>query len=120
MALQRTILSPVVLQDIVARVVQIAHPTRLILFGSVARGEMGPDSDMDLLVVVQKPVHRRDLAGKIYRNLHGVPVPVDVVVVTEDDVEQFGDRLGTVLYPALREGVILYEANVLIRYAVNT
>ena len=73
---------PEVLRDIIARVVQIAHPRRLILFGSAARGEMGPDSDIDLLVVVQGPVHRRDLAGKIYRNLHGVPVAVQAKPVT--------------------------------------
>jgi predicted nucleotidyltransferase len=99
-----------VLQEIITRVVQIAHPQRLILFGSAARGEMGPDSDVDLLVIVQDPVHRRDLAGKIYRNLHGVPVPVDVVVVTENDVREFGNKIGTVLYPALKEGVVVYEA----------
>jgi predicted nucleotidyltransferase len=99
-----------VLQEIITRVVQIAHPQRLILFGSAARSEMGPDSDVDLLVVVQGPVHRRDLAGKIYHNLHGVPVPVDVVVVTENDIREFGDKIGTVLYPALKEGVIIYEA----------
>lgn len=99
-----------VLQEIIARVVPIAHPQRLILFGSAARGEMGPDSDVDLLVVVQEPVHRRDLAGKIYRNLHGVQVPVDVVVVTENDIREFGNKIGTVLYPALKEGVVVYEA----------
>jgi len=71
---------------------------------------MGPDSDVDLLVVVQEPVHRRDLAGEIYRNLHGVQLPVDVVVVTENDIQEFGDKLGTVLYPALKEGVVVYEA----------
>lgn len=70
---------PEVFQEIITRVVQIAHPQRLILFGSTARGEMGPDSDVDLLVVVQEPVHRRDLAGQIYRNLHGVPLPVEEV-----------------------------------------
>ncbi len=101
---------PEVLRELIARVVPIAHPQRLILFGSAARGEMGPDSDVDLLVVVQEPVHRRDLAGKIYRNLHGVPVPVDVVVVTEDDIQAFGDKIGTVLYPALKEGIVIYEA----------
>jgi predicted nucleotidyltransferase len=101
---------PEVLQEIITRVVQIAHPQRLILFGSAARGDMGPDSDVDLLVVVQDPVHRRDLAGKIYRNLHGVPVAVDVVVVTENDIREFGDKIGTVLYPALKEGVVVYEA----------
>lgn len=102
--------SPEVLQDIVARIVQVAHPRRLILFGSAARDEMGPDSDIDLLVVVQGPVHRRDLAGQIYRNLHGVPVPVDVIVVTENDIREFGHKIGTVLYPALKEGVLVYEA----------
>ena len=102
--------SPEVIREIIARVVQVAHPQRLILFGSAARGEMGPDSDVDLLVVVQEPVHRRDLAGEIYRNLHGVQVPVDVVVVTENDIQEFGDKLGTVLYPALKEGVVVYEA----------
>ncbi len=101
---------PEVLREIIARVVQIAHPQRLILFGSAARGEMGPDSDVDLLVVVQGSVHRRDLAGKIYRNLHGVPVPVDIVVVTENDIREFGHKIGTVLYPALKEGVVVYEA----------
>ena len=101
---------PEVLQEIVARVVQVAHPQRLILFGSAARGEMGPDSDVDILVVVQGPVHRRDLAGKIYRNLHGVPVPVDVVIVTENDIREFANKIGTVLYPALKEGVVVYEA----------
>jgi predicted nucleotidyltransferase len=102
--------SPEVIREIIARVVQVAHPQRLILFGSAARGEMGPDSDVDLLVVVQEPVHRRDLAGEIYRNLHGVQVPVDVVVVTENDVREFGNKLGTVLYPALKEGIVVYEA----------
>jgi predicted nucleotidyltransferase len=101
---------PEVLREIIARVVQVAHPQRLILFGSAARGEMGRDSDVDLLVVVQEPVHRRDLAGEIYRNLHGVQVPVDVVVVTENDVREFGNKLGTVLYPALKEGIVVYEA----------
>jgi len=99
-----------ILREIIARIVQVAHPQRLILFGSAARGEMGPDSDVDLLVVVQEPVHRRDLAGEIYRNLHGVQLPVDVVVVTENDIQEFGDKLGTVLYPALKEGVVVYEA----------
>lgn len=102
--------SPEILREIIARVVQIAHPQRLILFGSAARGEMGPDSDVDLLVVVREPVQRRDLAGEIYRNLHGLQVPVDVVVVTENDVREFGNKLGTVLYPALKEGIVVYEA----------
>lgn len=92
------------LRDVIVRIVKTANPRRLVLFGSCARGERFLDSDVDLLVIVREPVHRRDLAAMIYRNLHGVPVPVDVIVVTEDDVLEFGSKPGTVLYPALKEG----------------
>ena len=101
---------PEVLPRIISRIIEIAHPRRLILFGSAARGEMGADSDLDVLVVVQGPIHRRALSGQIYRNLHGVGVPVDVIVVTEEDVLRYGGKIGTVLYPALREGLVVYEA----------
>jgi hypothetical protein len=65
---------------------------------------------LDLLVIVREPVHRRAVAQEIYRNLHGILLPVDVVVVTERDVEQYGDKVGTILRPALREGQVIYEA----------
>ena len=71
------------LRDVIVRIVTTANPRRLVLFGSCARGERSRDSDVDLLVIMRGPVHRRDLAATIYRNLHGVPVPVDVIVVTE-------------------------------------
>lgn len=101
---------PEALPRIIPRIIEIAHPRRLILFGSAARGEMEADSDLDVLVVVQGPIHRRALAGQIYRNLHGMGVPVDVIVVTEEDVLRYGGKIGTVLYPALREGIVVYEA----------
>ncbi len=99
-----------ILNEIIQRVFRVVHPRRVVLFGSAARGQMGPDSDLDLLVIVRGPVHRRDLAQKIYRNLHGFSLPVDVVVATEQDIEQYGDSVGTILRPALREGEVIYEA----------
>ena len=54
-------------------------------------------------------MHRRSLAQEIYRHLHGIRLPVDVIVVTEQDIEQYGDRVGTILRPALREGQVIYE-----------
>lgn len=98
------------LDEIVQRVFQVVHPQRILLFGSAARGQLKPDSDLDLLVIVREPVHRRALAQEIYRNLHGIPLPVDIVVATEGDVERYGDRVGTILRPALREGQVIYEA----------
>ena len=98
------------LEQIVERVVEVAHPSRVILFGSAARGEADADSDVDLVVVVPGDVHRGRLAGEIYHNLQGLCTPVDVVVVTEDDVRRYGDKIGTVLYPALREGIVIYAS----------
>ena len=99
-----------ILDEIIGRVFKVVHPRRVVLFGSAVRGQMGPDSDLDLLVIVRGPVHRRSLAQEIYRNLHGIPLPVDVVVATEQDIEQYGDKVGTILRPALREGEVIYEA----------
>ena len=98
-----------VIDEVLQRVFKVVHPQRIVLFGSAAREQMGPDSDLDLLVIVQGKVHRRALAQEIIRNLHGVPLPVDIVVATEQDVEQYGDKVGTILRPALREGQVIYE-----------
>jgi predicted nucleotidyltransferase len=105
---KRTI-SQEILQQIIERVVEVAQPEKIILFGSAARGEMGPNSDVDLLVI-KTGAHRLDLAGKIYRNLHGVGEAVDVVVVTPEDVERYGKSPALVIAPALRDGKVVYAA----------
>ena len=98
-----------VLDEVIERIVEIARPEKIILFGSAARGEMGPHSDIDLLVV-KDCVHRRDLAGRVYQGLVGVGIAVDVVVVTPEDIERYADSHALVVKPALREGSVAYEA----------
>jgi predicted nucleotidyltransferase len=98
------------LAEVVRRVVEAASPDRIILFGSAARGEAGPHSDVDLLVVKAGVTHRRRLAQRIYGHLVGLEVPVDVLVVTPDDIEAFKDKVGTIIGPALREGREIYVA----------
>ena len=97
-----------VLAEVVGRIVEVAQPDKIILFGSAIRGEMGPNSDLDLLVV-KSGAHRRHLAQAIYRNLIGVGFPVDIIVVTPEDIDRYGDAIGLVLEPALREGKVVYE-----------
>ena len=99
-----------VLAEVVRRVVAAASPDRIILFGSAARGEAGPHSDVDLLVVKAGVTHRRRLAQRIYSGLVGLEVPVDVLVVTPDDIEAFKNKVGTIIGPALREGREIYVA----------
>ena len=103
-------LDPLTLDDIVRRIVEVAHPDRIILFGSAARGEMGPDSDVDLLVIKAGVPHRRRLAQQIDGALVGVPIATDIIVATTDDIDYFRDRIGSIIGPALREGREVYAA----------
>jgi predicted nucleotidyltransferase len=96
-----------VLNEIIRRIVEVAQPEKIILFGSAVRGEMGPNSDVDLLVV-KSGVHRRRLTQAIYMNLFGVGQAVDVVVVTPEDIERYKDSFALVIEPALREGKVVY------------
>lgn len=97
-------------QDLVGRIVNTVHPRRVILFGSAARGDTNPQSDIDVLVVVEDGIHRRKTAQQIYRALLGFGLPVDVVVATIGDLEQYKDSPSLVYHHALREGKELYAA----------
>ena len=97
------------LQDIVRRIVLEVQAEKIILFGSAARGEMGPDSDLDLLVITACD-HRRNTARKIRRTLFGIRVPIDIIVAKPEDIERYGDSIGLIYRPALREGKVLYAA----------
>lgn len=100
---------PDLLDEDVRRIVAAARPRRIILFGSAARGEMGPNSDLDLLVIAAT-TDRHATARAVRRALRGLGVAKDVIVVTPEDVERHKDNRGLVLYPALRDGKLLYAA----------
>lgn len=97
------------LDEIVRRIVEAVEPEKIILFGSAARGDTGPHSDVDLLVIKEGADHWRT-ARRIYRRLAGVRVAVDAVVVTPQDVERYGNSQALVIAPALREGRVVYAA----------
>ena len=82
-------LTPELLDDLVERIVEAVHPRRIILFGSGARGEMGPNSDLDLLVVMKDSTHRRRTEGRLYRELSGLGA-----TSIEGGVPGVGDHLG--------------------------
>ena len=98
------------MSELVERIVDAVEPIQIILFGSMARGEAGRSSDIDVLVVVREGVHRRKSAQLIYRRLLGFGIPVDVVVATTSDLEQYRDSPGLVYREAIREGRELYAA----------
>lgn len=99
-----------VLDEVVRRIVEVAQPDEIILFGSAARGEIGPHSDLDFLVVKSGVPHRRRLAQEIDLAMFGIPVPVDILVVTPEDIQAHREKAGTIIGPALREGKRVYAA----------
>jgi len=91
------------------QIIRQFHPLRLILFGSNARGDAGPNSDIDFLVVFPHVDDKRQRAVEIRRALSHFAVAKDIIVSTPYEIAARGDMVGTFLRPALREGKVLYE-----------
>ena len=98
------------LDEVVRRVLTVARPDRIILFGSAATGQMTEDSDLDLLVVEPEPANTRDRSVRIRRALGDVRYPVDVIVMSSARFEETKNLIGGIAYPARKYGRILYEA----------
>jgi len=98
------------LDEAVRRIVETVDPLRIMLFGSVARGDARPDSDADLLVVVPAGTHRRQTAQRILGRMQGIGIPIEVVVATPDDLERYRDDPGMLYGSMLREGREIYVA----------
>ena len=93
----------------VQRIVRQFHPERVILFVSHARGDAGPDSDVDLRVVMPASGSKRRQASEIDRVLADRRLPLDLIVVTPEEFDAYKDVVGHILYPAVRERKLLYE-----------
>lgn len=97
-------------REIIRRILTVAEPDRVILFGSAATGEMTRDSDIDLLIVEPSPANTREESVRIRRALGDVGYPVDVIVIATERFEETKGIIGGIAYPAHRYGRVLYEA----------
>ena len=100
------------LMEMVRTIVREADPEQIILFGSRARGDARPDSDVDLIVIEREPYgrnrSRRLRAAVFYQALMRCGVPTDILLYSQADVEPWQPSLNNVLARALREGNVLY------------
>lgn len=94
-----------VIQEAGKRLLRAApRGARVILFGSHARGEAGPHSDLDFLVIEPEVDDAARESVRLRRTLHGMFFPADVVVVSEESVREWRDVYGTVIHAAIDEG----------------
>jgi predicted nucleotidyltransferase len=96
------------IRRMVKRIVQEFDPEQVILFGSQARGDAGPDSDVDLLVVMDVKGSRSEKRVEIRGALREFLVPKDILVTTPKDFAWRKDVVGTIEWPAFREGKVMY------------
>ena len=94
----------------VKRVLASSHPSRIIMFGSRARGTEAIDSDLDLLVIESHVPSKIKEMARLRQVIGNIGLAVDVLVCSEEEVADWGSLPGTALYWALREGKVLYEA----------
>ena len=98
-----------VLQEMVKRIVQAGDPQKVVLFGSRARGNAGPESDYDLLVIESSDLPRYRRAIKYRRALMGLGHAKDVVVWTPQEVAEWRNVPNAFITTALSEGLVVYE-----------
>jgi predicted nucleotidyltransferase len=96
-------------QDIVGRIVEACDPDKIILFGSRARGDHRPNSDVDILVIKEssEPRYKRD--GPLYTAVATLPFEVDVLVYTPQEVSDWSGVRQALPSTAIREGIVIYE-----------
>jgi len=99
-----------ILEYIVDRLMELAHPDRVILFGSAATGNMTADSDLDLLVIERQVADTRRESIRLRAALDDVPFPIDVIVMSRQWFDDTKDVIGGIAYPAHKYGRVLYEA----------
>ncbi len=97
------------LKEITKRLVHSYHPQRVILFGSYAYGEPTDDSDFDILIIIEEsalPQYKRSRLG--YSQLHDIDVPVELIVMTREEIARSENVVTSIAYKALKDGIVLY------------
>lgn len=98
------------IEEAVRILVREARPTKIVLFGSYARGEAREDSDLDLLVIEPSVPNRFAEIDRLRQAIRHLRLPVDIIVASEQDIEDWSGLPGTLYYWALKEGAVLHEA----------
>jgi len=98
-----------IIDEIVKKIVDNNNPQKIILFGSYATESFDINSDIDLLIIKEMDEPRHKRGKKIRKHLRGMGIPIDIVVLTPDEVEEYKNVTNSLVSNAIQEGVVLYE-----------
>ncbi len=80
------------INEVVERIVSNVNPEKVILFGSYAKGDFDDNSDLDILVVKDMDIPRYKRSRKIRKYLRGVKVPIDLLVYSQKEIDEWKDN----------------------------
>ena len=108
-----TELTDALLQEMLDVIIKAVNPRQIVLFGSYARGTAGPNSDLDFLIVKDEPFvsgkNRRKEMAKVWQFLAHYPIPQDVLIYSQDEVNRWRNTKNHIISQAYREGKVIYE-----------
>jgi predicted nucleotidyltransferase len=105
---ESTARSDELLQTITTRIAEAVRPEKIILFGSWARGERGPHSDLDLLIIQESELSRPQRYAQVRRLFWGMGIPMDILVYTPEEFARYQSVPGSFTHTVAREGKVLY------------
>lgn len=97
------------LKEVVERIMDALAPERVILFGSYVEGRATADSDLDLLVVTERPVSRKERLERTQDLFRDMSLPIQVIIIPRQEFEETRDVIGGIAYPAAKYGRVIYE-----------
>ena len=98
------------IKEIIRRILRVAQPDRIILFGSAAGGQMTKDSDIDLLILEKAPGNVNEEWLRLRRALSGMGYPFDILIMSLEGFEESKQVIGSLAYPAHKYGKLIYES----------
>jgi predicted nucleotidyltransferase len=97
------------LTEIRKRIVDALAPEQVILFGSYTEKRATADSDLDLLVITEQPLSRKERLERTQGLFRDMPLPVQVITISQLEFEETRDVIGGIAYPAAKYGRVIYE-----------
>lgn len=98
-----------IIETIKQNLINVYHPLAIYLFGSYVWGAPDTESDIDLMIVVEKSnekLYKRPVAG--HRSMRGIPYPTDLLVYTKEEFEKRSNDRTTLCYKIKNEGKVIY------------